>query len=319
MRHHVWSGTLIAFAITLAAAVGTARAQTDLTRTSAGIYRLDKDSTFQRGCFEPCLCPILAEVQVRGTFNLIPTGFDGLYQNYRITDINWTVSLGDPELRITGSGTYRVGGEFAIRQQLSLELLVGDGPVQKFDSGLVAPGAEFPSLSATISVNKIYCFDTVIVVNASPVPLAEIRPYRLLRDSSFQRGCFGICDCLLGEPQPLLGTFTLVNLRQDPLFSEFAVVDVEWATTSGLDPAGTSIPIRGFGIYKHGGEVALVERLSLDLTVDGEPQTHYDSGLVPAGAAFPRIDTSLSINNLICYDTRIHVDAWPQRRLRRRF
>jgi hypothetical protein len=72
-------------------------------------------------------------------------------------------------------------------------------------------------------------------------------------------------------------------------------------------------------MYKYGGEVALVERLGLDLTVDGEPQTHYDSGLVPVGAAFPRIDTSISINNLVCYDTLIHVDAWPRRHLRRRF
>jgi hypothetical protein len=319
MRRRFWFRTLLAFFVTLAAAVGAARAQTDLTTTSTGIYRLDKGSTFQRGCFEPCLCPILAEVPVRGTFNLIPAGFDGLFQNYKITDVNWTVSLGDPELRITGSGTYKVGGEFALQQELSLDLLVGDGPAQHFDSGLVVPGAPFPSLSATISVNKMYCFDTVIVVNASPVPLAEIHPYRLLRDSTFQRGCFGACDCLLGEPQPLVGTFALVDLRQDPLFTEFAVVNVRWATSSALDAAAASVPIRGFGMYKYGGEVALVERLGLDLTVDGEPQTHYDSGLVPVGAAFPRIDTSISINNLVCYDTLIHVDAWPRRHLRRRF
>jgi hypothetical protein len=319
MRRHVWFRTLLAFVVTLAAAVGAARAQTDLATTSTGIYRLDKGSTFQRGCFEPCMCPMLVEVPVRGTFSLIPTGFDGLFQNYKITDINWTVSLGDPELRITGSGTYKVGGEFTLQQDLSLDLLVGDGPAQHFDSGLVVPGAPFPHLSATISVNKMYCFDTVIVVNASPAPLAEIHPYRLLRDSTFQRGCFGACDCALGLPQPVVGTFALVNLGQDPLFTEFAVVNVRWAISSALDLAATTVPIRGFGIYRYGGEFALVERLGLDLTVDGEPQTHYDSGLVPVGAAFPRIDTSLSINNLACYDTLIHVDAWPRRALRRRF
>ena len=323
MRRHLWFRTLFALVVTLAAAVGAVRAQTDLATTSTGIYRLDKGSTFQRGCFEPCLCPILAEVPVRGTFNLIPTGFDGLYQNYKITDINWTVSLGNPELRITGSGTYRVGGEFAILQELSLDLLVGGGPAQHFDSGLVLPGAQFPSLSATISVNKMYCFDTVIVVNASPVPLAEIHPYRLLHDSTFQRGCFGACDCALGLPQPVYGTFALVDMRQDPalaeFLTEFAVVNVRWATSSALDPAATTVPIRGFGMYRQGGEFALFERLGLDLTVDGEPQTHYDSGQVPVGASFPRIDTSISINNLVCYDTLIHVDAWPRRHLRRRF
>ena len=304
---------LLVLAAALPAALGAARGQTDLTTTSAGIYRLEKGSSFQRGCFDPCRCPILAEVPVRGTFRLIPAGFDGLFQSYKITDINWTVSLGDPELRITGSGTYRVGGEFALQQQLSLDLLVGDGPVQHFDSGLVAPGARFPSLAATVTVNQMVCFDTVIVVDASPVPLADIHPYRLLRDSTFQRGCFGACDCPLTEPQRILGTLALVDLRQDPLFTEFAVVNVRWRVASALDPTKTTIPIRGFGMYKYGGEFALVERLGLDLAVDGEPQTHYDSGLVPVGASFPRIDTSISIADLICYDTLIHVDAWPRR------
>jgi len=32
-----------------------------------------------------------------------------------------------------------------------------------------------------------------------------------------------------------------------------------------------------------GGEVAVQQQLSLDLTVDREPQTHYDSGLVQGG------------------------------------
>jgi hypothetical protein len=311
---------ILVLTLALAAAAGTAHGQTDLAAMPGGIYRLEKGTSFQRGCFDPCLCPILAEVPVRGTFQLTPAGFDGLFQTYKVTDINWTVSLGDPELRITGSGTYKLGGEFALQQELSLDLQIGDDPPQRFESGRVAPGARFPSLSATVSVNKMFCFDTVIAIEASPVPPAEIHPYQLLRDSTFQRGCFGACDCLLREPQPVVGTFALVDLQENPLFSEFAVVNVRWRTASTLDLTTKTVPIRGFGTYLYGGEFALVERLSLDLEVDGEPLTHYDSGLVPAGAAFPRIDTSVSIDNLVCYDTLIHVDALPRLlRPRRRF
>jgi len=311
---------ILVLALALPGLAGSARGEAEFAAVPSGIYRLaEKASTFQQGCFEPCYCPILAEVPVRGTFRLTATGFDGRFQLYAVTDINWTVSLGDPELRITGSGTYKLGGEFALQQQLSLDLQVGDNPPQHFKSGLTPPGARFPSLAATLSINQMYCFDTVIAIEASPVPQAEIRPYRLLRDSTFQRGCFGACDCLLMEPQPVLGTFALLELRQNPLFSEFAVVDVRWHTASALEATKTSVPIRGFGTYQHGGEFALVERLSLDLTVGDEPLTHFDSGLVPVGASFPRIDTSVSIDKLICYDTLIHVDAAPRRRARRRF
>jgi len=315
-----FSTAIVVLTLALIAAAGSARAQTDLNAIAGGIYRLDKGATFQRGCFDPCLCPISQEAAVRGTFRLTPVGYDGSFRVFEVTDVNWTVSFGDPELRITGSGKYRVGGEFALQQELSLDLQVGEDPPQHFESGLVEVGTRFPSLSVTLSVNKMYCFDTVIQVEASPVPASDIHPYQLLRDSSFQRGCFGLCDCLLLEPQPVVGTFALVDLQENPLFTEFAVVNVRWKTASTLDSTTRAVPIRGFGMYRYGGEFALVERLSLDLEVDGEPLTHYDSGLVPVGAAFPRIDTDISIGGLVCYDTLIHVDALPRwLRVRRRF
>src|SRR5436190_11470283 len=43
------------------------------------LYRLSQDSSFQQGCFPPCLCPIMLAMPVKGTFVLTPTGFDGLF------------------------------------------------------------------------------------------------------------------------------------------------------------------------------------------------------------------------------------------------
>src|SRR6266850_2611202 len=117
--------------LSLLPGMGAAFAQT--TVSAPLLYRLDKESMFQRGCFEPCLCPIMERAATRGTFVLTPAGSDPLFSYYKISDVNWTVALGDPELRITGSGTYRIGGEFALEQRLEMDLKVGDGPVEHYD------------------------------------------------------------------------------------------------------------------------------------------------------------------------------------------
>ncbi len=45
---------------------------------------------------------------------------------------------------------------------------MGGDPVQHLGSGQVVGGFEFPRIDITISVNGIWCFDTVIHVNAVP-------------------------------------------------------------------------------------------------------------------------------------------------------
>jgi hypothetical protein len=155
----------------LAAGTGAASAQTDATASSV-VHLLQEGSTYQRGCFAPCLCPILTEVPVRGTFGLTFAGSDGLFSAYRVTDVNWTASLGESELRITGSGTYTIGGEFALEQRLELDLELGDGTVEHFDSRRVTgPRVPLPGIDLRVSIHGEYCADTVIRVNAAPAPL----------------------------------------------------------------------------------------------------------------------------------------------------
>ncbi len=271
------------------------------------LYRLNQDSTFQQGCFPPCLCPIMIAAPVKGTFVLTPTGFDGLFTTYAVTDVNWLVSIGGTETTVTGSGTYKIGGEFALQQQLSLDLQMDGDKVQHFDSGLVTGPAPFPDIKVTISVNGQVCFDTVFEVSASPVPLDQIHPYGLLAGSTFQRGCFDVCDCAVGPLDPIIGTFALVPLDTTPLFREFAVVNVRW---QALDPSDR-IPVRGFGTYKVGGEVAVQHQLKMLLKVDGEDSALFDSGLVPGGGNFPRVDIRISISGAVCFDTVINIPAAP--------
>src|SRR5438093_276768 len=287
--------------------LGLVAASTPASAKTSTLYRLNKDSTFQQGCFPPCLCPIMIAVPVKGTFVLTPTGFDGLFDTYAVTDVNWLVSIGGTNTIVTGSGTYKIGGEFALQQQLSLDLLVGGDKVQHFDSGLVTGPAPFPDIKVTISVNGQVCFDTVFDVTASPVPLDQIHPYCLLDGSTFQRGCFEACDCAVGPLDPIIGTFALVPLDTTRLFRRFAVVNVRWLA---LDTSGR-IPVRGFGTYKVGGEFAVMHQLKLLLKVDGEDPAQFDSGLVPGGGNFPRIDIPISISGAFCFDTVINIHAAP--------
>ncbi len=271
------------------------------------IYRLNQKSTYQEGCFPPCLCPISQPALVRGTFVLTPEVQSDGFATYNVTDVNWTYVMGNQEVQVTGSGTYEVGG--SSQQRLQLQLTVGDQPAVQFDSGLVGAKTTFPNIVVTISIHGERCFDQVFTVNASPVPLAEIHPYQLILDSSFQRGCFPPCACAIGPQQPLSGDFTLVDLQPTPLFAEFAVATVNWLAAA--PPA--AIPVHGVGFYQVGGEVAAQQELSLELTVGNEPQTRFDSGLVLTRAVFPLIDVTISIHGMRCNDTVMIVKAAPKR------
>jgi hypothetical protein len=93
-----------------------------------------------------------------------------LFREFAVIFVDWKLERGDEVVPITGSGRYSVGGEFAVQQRMELDLRVGDGPAQHFDSGLVAGGGEFPEIDVRISVNQQVCFDTVIDILASPLP-----------------------------------------------------------------------------------------------------------------------------------------------------
>ncbi|HYM81627.1 MAG TPA: FlgD immunoglobulin-like domain containing protein [Candidatus Limnocylindria bacterium] len=151
-----------------------AHAQTPSNRA----YALEDESTFETGCFWSCACPIQPS-PVQGTFTLTHESWDGLYTHYRVSDVEWLV----PErgnLTLRGSGTYRVGGEFAIRHQLVLDLEVGELAPRRFDSGLVTGGAEFPRILIDVPLNgPPACLDTVLSLSSAPVVLSadDVDPF----------------------------------------------------------------------------------------------------------------------------------------------
>ena len=108
---------LVIVAGMLVLGVPTARAQGPSDPST--IYRLNPDSSFQQGCFAPCMCPIRLGTVVRGTFVLTPTGIDGAFTTYAVTDVNWIVGSGHAPLIVVIVVSLLIGvvlGHFAERR-----------------------------------------------------------------------------------------------------------------------------------------------------------------------------------------------------------
>jgi hypothetical protein len=143
---------------------------------------------------------------------------------------------------------------------------------------------------------------------AAQTPAPNTVIYALAPESEFAWGCFEPCMCPILVRQPVLGTFLLTKVDSDPLFDYYTVSDVRWR----LPDSTTPVTITGSGRYRRGGEVALEEQLTLDLSVDGRDPQHFDSGLVPPHAPFPEILMKISLHGIYCFDTVITVVAKPQ-------
>lgn len=278
-------------------------------------YKLSSDSSFVQGCFDPCLCPLQFSPDLRGSFelHLLPS-LNPAFDLYEVTGVNWLVASGTAEIRITGSGTYRVG---LGQQQLTLDLFLNDGTATVFDSGLVPGGSAgpLPRIDITVNVNDLVCFDTVLHIKASPQRQSTLRPFTI-DSGTFQEGCLPPCLCPIAQAQPVSGNFRLMPLGQGPngLF-EFAVVDLHWAIhPPSPSPTPAFTPVTGQGFY----QVALLSttptngehRMRLELDVGGTAD-YWDSGLVPGAAAFPVIDIALGINDFTCFERVFALQASP--------
>src|SRR5438552_18526971 len=135
--------------VLVAAATTPAGAQ---STTSPTLYRLEAGSSFSRGCYGPCQCPIFTTQDIRGTYTLALDHVDPLFTWYRVEKVNWVVALGGKDTRVTGSGTYRVGGEVALQQQMKLTLTIGDECAQISDRGQVGGEGSFPESDIAMSM-----------------------------------------------------------------------------------------------------------------------------------------------------------------------
>jgi|GEM_PF-3042637 len=137
-------------------------------------YELHATSDYVQGCYEPCDCPLTLFENLGGVFELTydsatPDGFD----HYLVDQVAWTIGTPQGPLAVSGSGSYSIGGQFALSQRLQLDLSIDGEPAQAFDSGLQIGGSSFPVIDLAISMNGLVCFDRVFDLNAAPLSVGS--------------------------------------------------------------------------------------------------------------------------------------------------
>lgn len=139
-----------------------------LAARSGGLYTLDEGSSYQEGCFDPCMCPILANATLIGTFLLSSADRDGEASVFEVEHVDWHFQMLGRDVAVAGDGTYTLWPK---QQRLELDLKVGDAPVRHFDSGLVPLLAARPTISIDVSVNAFFCYDYAFSLVAHLVPV----------------------------------------------------------------------------------------------------------------------------------------------------
>src|SRR5689334_19290240 len=132
-------------------------------------------SSFDVGCQGPCDCAVQSR-PTYGSFDLVPTGFDGLYDTYRVERYIASFNNGPGAVALMGSGTFRIGGEFAYMAQMTLDLTGPGGERFHVDSGLTTVRAPFPQVDVSCAAHAFACYDTVVRVGAKPVGTVGVPP-----------------------------------------------------------------------------------------------------------------------------------------------
>jgi hypothetical protein len=103
----------------------------------------------------------------------------------------------------------------------------------------------------------------LLVVVAQQRVAGQASAYALLAGSELTDDC-PICD-RVSLPLPLQGTFDLLPLDSNPLFTRYQLTNISFQTTGTV---GRNYQVKGVGIYQVGGEVALVQNLLLSVQID---------------------------------------------------
>src|SRR6266540_652039 len=136
------------------------------------VYRLLDDSTLTDDC-PVCGRPTI-QVPLRGTFSLRLLTQNPLFSRYAMEDIQFTARGGD--YRVTGSGTFQIGGEVALVQEMFLQVQVDNGFTSRlcyFTNSTVAVDRLWPMIDITLDQTN-GTFTQVYSLRLAAAPLREI-------------------------------------------------------------------------------------------------------------------------------------------------
>ena len=152
---------------------------------AAVLYVLQDRSTFQDGCFAPCLCPVLETDRLSGNFELGLITVGDVFDLYAVDRVQWRADGPTVDRRITGNGTYRLSTIIG-QQDMTLDLTIDQNLPEHFTSGTVPTTVAFPEIDVTISKNGVFCWDTVMDVLGQPTPRLSVETSSLIWDSGLE-------------------------------------------------------------------------------------------------------------------------------------
>lgn len=308
-RNTTWAAPL--------AAILCATASASAGAVQPGPYTLT-DANFSQGCLPPCFCFAVFLGDVSGTMTIGEAQPGDAFDFYPITDIEWEIALfGNIEdtITATGVGVYQVSntGEPAMEAlalTLTFEGPLLDGQTIDFFSPLQetdgTPGFDIDIVEA----NKL-CLVNSFGISAQPSDFSSPVKYQVGAGSTYQEGCHEPCDCPLEAPRAMRGTWDLTELGTQGNVTEYAVDNIN-LTVRRATPDGQEMKITGSGTYTVIQSFAgTSHEMELALSVDGNEIIIFDQELENARTAFPDIDISVDLFDLVCYDVVLTFNASP--------
>lgn len=133
---------LLAAAIVSVAALASSSVQAQQTQWTMAMVSNNWSS---RVCVV-CACPTVIN-RVSGHATLVYSHSDQWDAYYTITSIGWRTDIGET---VTGTGTYRIGGDFALTHRMSLDVLVNGMPRHYESADEVLTNSQFPDIRITV-------------------------------------------------------------------------------------------------------------------------------------------------------------------------
>jgi hypothetical protein len=139
-----------------------------------------------------------------------------------------------------------------------------------------------------------------------PLPALAVPPnniYHVRAPSAIGESCLLGCTCDSQRNEPLRGSFALTPTSSDSILESFSITNIY------LRGATSNQSFTGNGTYTVGG-LAGFQIISADISIDGAPASHAESGRTAYGP-HTAVDMTISVPTSACSGTVLDIVATP--------
>jgi hypothetical protein len=183
-------------------------------------------------------CPIcdhlIVPVPMQGTFQLRFLGQGPLFANYAVENLHFTAEQSGRNYKIIGRGTYRIGGEIGVQQDLLLEATIDDGATNtlcEFTNATFITSRRWPMFQVSLDqTNGTLTRQFHLMINAAP-----FRELWFSTSTNFNAGIWNAPTNLVSDGDLLASTGRIVKhngeltaqLGIQPLVPDLGLKDID--------------------------------------------------------------------------------------------